>query len=169
VAEAWAKRQVGGLRPFSDTHAMLAFVADGRHSNAEELINALLTSSTRSPDLYEIIHGAALPVCSALMAFGERDYEAAAAALHELRHLAKRCGGSQAQCDLLQLTLLESALRSGHTTMARSLVAERIASRPHSVFNRHLMARVRGGLTYPPRLTSLVRDATPMAKRQRRA
>ena len=144
VAEAWAKRQVGGLRPFTDTHAMLAFVAAGRRSNAEELINALLTSSTRLPDLYEIIYGAALPVCNALMAFGERDYEAATAALHDLRHLAKRCGGSQAQCDLLHLTLLESALRSGHTPMARSLVAERIASRPHSVFNRHLMTRVSG-------------------------
>jgi len=144
VADAWARRQIGGLRPFSDTHAMLAFVAVGRRSNAEDLINALLSSSTRSPDLYEIIYGAALPVCSALMAFGERDYEAATAALHDLRHLAKHCGGSQAQCDLVHLTLLESALRSGHTLMARSLVAERIAARPHSVFNWNLMARVSG-------------------------
>jgi hypothetical protein len=142
VAEAWTHRQVGGLRPFSDTHAMLAFVGSGRRASAEELIGELLTSSRRSPDLYEIIHGAALPVCSALMAFGERDYEAAAAALHDLRHLAKRCGGSQAQCDLLHLTLLESALRCGRMPMAHSLVAERIASRPRSVFNRHLMARV---------------------------
>ena len=63
-------------------------------------------------------------------------------ALHDLRHLAKRCGGSQAQCDLLHLTLLESALRSGHTPMARSLVAERIASRPHSVFNQWVLAHV---------------------------
>ena len=115
VVRAWAQRQVGGLRPFSDAHAMLAFVAAGCRSNAEELINTLLTSSTRSPDLYEIVHGAALPVCSALMAFGEHDYEAATAALHDLRHLAKRCGGSQAQCDLLHLTLLESALRCGRT------------------------------------------------------
>jgi len=144
VAEAWAQRQAGGLRPFSDTHAMLAFVAVDQRSSAKELINDLLTSSRRSPDLYEIIYGAALPVCSALMAFGERDYEAATTALHALRHLARRCGGSQAQCDLLHLTLLESALRSGHAPMAQSLVAERIASRPHSVFNRHLMTRVAG-------------------------
>jgi hypothetical protein len=54
----------------------------------------------------------------------------------------RRCGGGQAQCDLLHLTLVESALRSGHTAMARSLVAGRIALRPHSVFSRHLMARV---------------------------
>ena len=55
-----------------------------------------------------------------------------------------RCGGSQAQCDLVHLTLVESALRSGHTPMARSLVAERIESRPRSAFNRYLMARVGG-------------------------
>jgi hypothetical protein len=150
VAEAWAQRQGDGLRPFNDTHAMLAFVAAGCRSSAEELIAALRTSAARLPDLHEIIHGAALPVCTALMAFGERDYETAAATLHDLRHLAQRCGGSRAQCDLLHLTLLESALRSGHTPMARSLVAERIASRPHSVFNRHLMARV-GGIASPSR------------------
>jgi predicted HD phosphohydrolase len=92
------------------------------------------------------------------MAFGQRDYEGAAATLHDLRHLAKRCGGSQAQCDLLHLTLLESALRCGHTSMARSLVAERIASRPHSVFNRHLMARV-GGIASPSRRAGRLHQA----------
>jgi tetratricopeptide (TPR) repeat protein len=144
VAEGWTQRQVDGLRPFNDTHAMLAFVAAERRSNAERLIDELRSSAVRSPDLHDIIHGAAVPVCEALMAFGSRDYEAAAATLLDLRHLAKRCGGSGAQCDLLHLTLVESALRSGHTSMARSLVAERIASRPHSVFNQHLMARARG-------------------------
>jgi len=148
VADGWAQRQVDGLRPFNDTHAMLAFVAAERRSSAEGLIDALRTSAARTPDLHEIIHGAALPVCTALKAFGEGDYEAATATLHDLRHLAKRCGGSQAQCDLLHLTLLESALRSGYTPMARSLVAERIESRPRSVFNRHLMARVGGAPTF---------------------
>lgn len=144
VAEGWAWGQVGGLRPFNDTHAMLAFVAAERRSSADALIEALRASAARSRDLDEIIHGAALPVCNALMAFGARDYEAATATLHDLRHLAKRCGGSQAQCDLLHLTLLESALRSGHTLMARSLVAERIASRPRSAFNQRLLTRVGG-------------------------
>ena len=159
VAAGWTQRHVDGLRPFNDTHAMLAFVAAERRSSAKGLMDALRSSAARSPDLHEIIHGAALPVCEALMAFGARDYEAAAATLHELRHLTKRCGGSRAQCDLLHLTLLESALRSGHTSMAGSLVAERIASRPHSVFNRHLMARV--GSAAPP-----IHRATPkFAKR----
>jgi hypothetical protein len=144
VADGWAQRQVDGLRPFNDTHAMLAYVAAERRSSAEELIDALRTSAARTPDLHEIIHGAALPVCTALRAFGDCDYEAATATLHDLRRLAKRCGGSQAQCDLVHLTLLESALRSGHTPMARSLVAERIESRPRSAFNRHLIARVGG-------------------------
>jgi len=142
LAEAWARNRVGGLRPFSDTHAMLAFVAAGCRSDAEQLVGTLLACSRQSPDLQEVIRNAALPVCNALMAFGSRDYETAASTLHDLRHLARRCGGSQAQCDLLHLTLLESALRSGHASMARSLVAERIASRPHSIYNRHLMARV---------------------------
>src|SRR6185436_15550236 len=90
VAEGWAQLQMGGLRPFNDAHAMLAFVAAEYRSNAEELMHALRVSAARSPDLHEVIHNSALPVCAALKAFGERDYEAAAATLHDLRHLAKR-------------------------------------------------------------------------------
>jgi hypothetical protein len=41
------------------------------------------------------------------------------------RHLAQHCGGSRAQCDLVQQTLLE----------------ERIAARPHSEMNQRLIRR----------------------------
>ena len=161
VAEGWARREIGGLRPFEDTHAMLAFVAANRFSSADALLDALRASAARSSDLREIIYGAALPVCAALMAFGKCDYEAAVAILHQQRHLAKRCGGSQAQCDLLHLTLLESALRCQHTPMARALVAERIALRPQSVFNQHLLDRICGE---PLRICGIGDDSAALAE-----
>jgi hypothetical protein len=142
VADGWAQLHAGGLRPFTDAHAMLAFVAAGRRADADELIGSLRASAAVSHDLVEVVEGAALPVCAALQAFAANDYRTATAILNDVRHLAKRCGGSQAQCDLLHLTLLESALRGGQRRMGHQLVAERIATRPLSPFNQRLLARV---------------------------
>ncbi|MEU9844060.1 hypothetical protein AB0C69_33155, partial [Actinomadura sp. NPDC048032] len=44
-------------------------------------------------------------------------------------------GGSHAQRDAVQKTLLEAALRSGRLDLARVLVSERISIRPASPFN----------------------------------
>jgi tetratricopeptide (TPR) repeat protein len=144
LAEAWAAQCAASLRPFNDTHAMLAFVADSRRDEAAALVERLRAGAACTHDLDPIVQDAALPVCEALQAFGARDYHRAAAILDGVRHLAQRCGGSLAQCDLLHLTLLESALRSGQRAMARALAEERIAARPHSRYNRQLLQRVAG-------------------------
>jgi len=89
-----------------------------------------------------VIHRAALPVCEALIQFGAGHYAAATSGLLQSRHLVQRCGGSRAQCDLLHLTLLEAARRSGQQALAQSLVTERLALRPRSRLNRRLQSRV---------------------------
>jgi tetratricopeptide (TPR) repeat protein len=142
AAEGWAAQPLGGLRPFNDTHAMLAYVGAGRPGLARRLMHELRACAARSHDLDEVIYQAALPVCDALMRFGAGDYAAAAAGIVRYRHLAERCGGSRAQCDLLHLTLLEAALRSGEVDLARALAAERLALRPRSRFNRWVQAHV---------------------------
>jgi tetratricopeptide (TPR) repeat protein len=142
LADGWAAQPLAGLRPFIDTHAMLAYVGAGRPGLALWLVNELRTCALRSRDLDEVIYQAALPVCDALMRFGAGDYAAAAADIVRYRHLTERCGGSRAQCDLLHLTLLEAAARSGQVELARSLVAERKALRPRSRFNQWVKAHV---------------------------
>jgi len=47
---------------------------------------------------------------------------------------SRQFGGSHAQRDVFQRTLLEAALRSGRYDLARSLVAERLALRPTSTY-----------------------------------
>ena len=51
-------------------------------------------------------------------------------------------GGSIAQRDLIEWTLLEAAIRSGEEKIAQSLVNERLSSRPDS----HVNARFLGGI-----------------------
>ncbi|HEY0537504.1 MAG TPA: hypothetical protein VGD53_04005 [Actinoallomurus sp.] len=76
-----------------------------------------------------------LPVCRALVAFGRGDHAATVGLLAPIRHHVNEFGGSHAQRDVVQKTLLEASLRSGHLDLARVLVSERINDRPSSPFN----------------------------------
>ena len=66
-----------------------------------------------------------------------------------MRHQAHRCGGSHAQRDLIDLTLVEAAMRSGDPALARGLAAERAVLRPRSALAQRLVSRAqalqRGG------------------------
>ena len=63
----------------------------------------------------------AAPLCEALLAFANRDYAACVIWLKRVRHIAHRCGGSLAQCDVIHLTLTEAALRAQQARLARAL------------------------------------------------
>ena len=57
-----------------------------------------------------------------------------------------RFGGSHAQRDALQRTLLESAIRDGQLRLARALTAERLGVRETSVYGWTQRARALRGL-----------------------
>jgi hypothetical protein len=82
------------------------------------------------------------PLCKALLAFAYGDYSSCVELLVRVRHIAHRCGGSLAQCDLVHLTATEAALRARNGNVARALVAERTAQRPTSRFNQQLQQRL---------------------------
>ena len=66
------------------------------------------------------------PVVEALAAFGQGDYEAAANGLADVRELLVSLGGSNAQRDVFEETLVEAHLRAGHTEAALELLRERL-------------------------------------------
>lgn len=144
LADRWERVALGGLRPFIDTHAMLAFAAAGRRASARRLMDAMRDYARQSPELDDIVGSSALPVCEAMWAFGAGDYAQAADRLEAIRHLAQRCGGSLAQCDLLALTLFEACRRNGRIRRARALAAERLVRRPASRFDQQLHAMLAG-------------------------
>jgi hypothetical protein len=57
-----------------------------------------------------------------------------------VRGIANRFGGSHAQRDVLDLTLIEAALRAGQQDLAKALAAERTTAKPDSPLAR-LFAR----------------------------
>ena len=63
-------------------------------------------------------------------------------ALYPVRRLAQRLGGSHAQRDLLDQTLLAAAARGNRDGLGRALLNERRMSKPTTPLTRHWLERL---------------------------
>jgi tetratricopeptide (TPR) repeat protein len=112
LADRWEMQSLAGARPFYVVHAMMAFAAAGRAAAAARVFEALPHTDTSDTSLSLPENALAPPFCEALLAFARSDYAACVEWLIHVRHIAHRCGGSLAQCDLIHLTFTEAALRA---------------------------------------------------------
>ena len=139
LADAWAAKDPTPWYVFNDLHAIMAFVGAGRQAQAEQRVQELerdLRQSDPGDANHRMTAGAGLAAARALAAWGRGDDDAAVAALAPVRHHLSVFGGSHAQRDACQRTLLAAALRGGHGTLARQLLDERLAAKPGSPWNR---------------------------------
>jgi tetratricopeptide (TPR) repeat protein len=127
LASRWEMQTLADARSFYIVHAMMAFAGAERGAAAARLIEALRARDQGETFSLSPEDAIALPLCEALLAFAGNDYSACVGWLVRVRHIARRCGGSLAQCDLIHLTLTEAALRARKAHIARTLVAERTA------------------------------------------
>ncbi|HYE44280.1 MAG TPA: tetratricopeptide repeat protein [Caulobacter sp.] len=118
-----------GQYAFDDAHAMMAFVGAGRQAEADELIAAQHAALSGPGDNAMFVREVGLPVVQALAAFGKGDYRTAVDLLRGVRSGSARFGGSHAQRDLIDLTLIESARRGGDRSLEAALQAERANAR----------------------------------------
>jgi hypothetical protein len=75
-----------------------------------------------------------LPVCRSLAHFGAGQYDQAVDELLPIRTRIHEFGGSHAQRDAVQRTLLEAAIRARRTDLASALVSERLSVREGSTY-----------------------------------
>lgn len=144
LADRWQTQELTGVRPFYAVHAMMAFAAAGRTVAAQRIFSALPHVETSGTSWSYPEEALLLPLCKALIAFAHSDYANCVELLTRVRHIAYRCGGSLAQCDLIHLTFTEAAFRARKANLARALVAERTAQKPVSQLNRVLQRRLAG-------------------------
>jgi tetratricopeptide (TPR) repeat protein len=139
LADAWAAKDPTPWHVFNDLHAIMAFVGAGRQAQAEQRV-AQLERYLREGDPghanHRMVAGAGLAAARALAAWGRGDDDAVVAALAPVRQHLSVFGGSHAQRDAYQRTLLCAALRGGHGTLARQLLEERLAAKSGSRWNR---------------------------------
>ena len=143
LANHWQTKALAGARPFYVVHAMMAFAAAGRTAAAGQLLETFLHNQATDAALSVLEEALVAPFCEALLAFVGQDYVACVGWLTRVHHIAHRCGGSLAQCDLIHLTFTEAALRAHKDHLARALVAERATQKPASRVNQLLQRRLR--------------------------
>jgi tetratricopeptide (TPR) repeat protein len=150
IAERWAAGHVAGQYAFNDLHAMMAFVGADRVQQQRALLEALEAAVHRDVDNAVFTREAGLPASLAVQEFGQGDYARAVDLLRSIRSGVHRFGGSHAQRDLIDLTLIEAASRSGDRPLAAALAAERLALKPRSPLAQRLAARSRVAHRFDP-------------------
>jgi hypothetical protein len=143
LADAWAGRAVAEpWYVFNDLHVVMAFAGANRRDDGHAVIDRLTQYIDRAHGTNaNMTAEVGLPACRAIVAFSEGRYDDVVAELTPIRAVLHRFGGSHAQRDALQRTLLEAALRSGRHDWARALTAERLSAREASVYGWMQRAR----------------------------
>jgi tetratricopeptide (TPR) repeat protein len=130
VGDRWQAAGQPGLYAFNDFHMMMAFSATGRAGAQAGVLEAQAAAMGRDDDNAQFTAAVGSVAARAVQAFGQGEYGTCVQLLRRIRSTAQRFGGSHAQRDVLDLTLLEAARRAGMGALAAGLQVERIALRP---------------------------------------
>jgi tetratricopeptide (TPR) repeat protein len=144
VADVWRSRAKDehGFYAFNDAHATMALCAAGAVAEARDWVERLdaVVSENRGANR-PMTADVGLPLAKALIAFADGEYRGAIGHALPVRDRAHAFGGSHAQRDVITLTLIEAALRSGNRRLARHLIAERTVQKPESAWGWRLLRR----------------------------
>jgi hypothetical protein len=132
VAEAWAPTAAAGNYAFNDAHAMMAFVNAGREKEQQAVLDAQRAAMESDSDNAEYTREVGHAATRAIQAFGQGRYAECVELLRPIRHSAHRFGGSHAQRDLIDQTLIEASRRAGSEALSIALINERVALRPRT-------------------------------------
>ncbi len=133
LAEHVAERLDDHVLAFTDTHAMMALGAAGRHEDGARLLASLEAfAETPGNSCALTMRPMTIPVSRAILAFAQGDYGQAADLLLARRPDYIRVGASHAQRDIFHQFLIEAAIRAGRLPLARALLSERSLLKPRS-------------------------------------
>lgn len=141
LAQSWEALAEHAYYAFNDVHAVMSFVGADRFDLAQRTIAALERKAIGSDTNAMMSRDVGLPLAQALLAFGMGRYADVVNLIAPMRTIAHRFGGSHAQRDLVHLTMVEAAMRSGNARLSRALAAERTQLKPASPFNWQLTGR----------------------------
>ncbi|MDH3694937.1 MAG: tetratricopeptide repeat protein [Gammaproteobacteria bacterium] len=135
LADEWLKKvpQENGYYAFNDLHALMALLNARRDQEAQQLLQDMEVTAQSDVGINSMMsREVGLPAARAFAAFAHGKYAEVVDDLMHVRTRANRFGGSHAQRDVLNQTLIEAAIRSKQHGLAHNLVNERLAWKPHS-------------------------------------
>jgi hypothetical protein len=172
LARAWERLLAPGFYPFNDMHAIMAFVGVGDLARADQVVAALervVAEGDRATTGWQMTSSVGLPVCRSLAHFGRGRYQQVLDDLLPVRTRVHEFGGSHAQRDAVERTLLEAAIRAGQTALALALVSERLAVRECNTYAWSQRARLLGAAADQPGAAAAAARAGDLAAQIRTA
>jgi hypothetical protein len=135
-----------GYYAFNDVHAVMAMLGAGEVARAETWVARCAERAMAADDARRSNHGMSrevgLPLMRGLLAFARGQADAAADALYAMRAQAHRFGGSHAQRDVIDQTLLAAAAAGSCYGLGRALINERCMAKPATPLTLHWRARL---------------------------
>jgi hypothetical protein len=147
LLQGWAlDDDSAGHYAFNDVHAVLAMVCAGEVAHAESWLARCAERALQPQDAARSNHLMArevgLPLMRGLLALARGDADGAADLIYPVRASAARLGGSHAQRDLIDQTLLAAAAQGGRRSLGRALINERTMAKPVTPLTRHWIDRL---------------------------
>jgi tetratricopeptide (TPR) repeat protein len=131
VASQWMAHVDDHVLAFNDLHCAFAAARSPDPGDAKRLRRSLNDyERLGAGDNRQVTAEVGRRLIDGALAFGAGDYLRAIEAIQPVRYEAVRIGGSHAQRDIVNLTLIAAAERSGQWRLAQALLAERVAFRP---------------------------------------
>jgi hypothetical protein len=130
-----------GYYAFNDVHAVLAMLGAGEIHRAEAWVARCAERALGAEDARRSNHLMArevgLPLMRGLLAFSRGDADGAVDLIYPVRGVAQRFGGSHAQRDLIDQTLLAASAAGTRMAVGRALLNERTMAKPVTPLTRH--------------------------------
>jgi tetratricopeptide (TPR) repeat protein len=139
LAAVWEGHADGKCLVFTDIHAAMAELRSGQEARVEQRLAAMRETAAGDAEAARLYRRVGIPIVEALSAFHRGAYEETIALLLRTRFDLWQIGGSHAQRDVVDWTLIEAAVRAGQRDVALSLAHERVGTRPRSAPNRRFL------------------------------
>jgi tetratricopeptide (TPR) repeat protein len=131
LSRQWLTHVDDHVLVFNDLHIALAVSRAGDSDGVARLRRSLDDyARTGAGDNRDITVDVGRRLIDGALAFAEGDFAGTVEAILPVRYKVIRIGGSHAQRDIVTQTLIAAAQRSGQASLARALLAERLAIRP---------------------------------------
>jgi len=139
LAAGWdMSDHAAGTYPFNDLHALLALIGRGDIAGAEDWARRVATRADRAGGSNRAVaRDVGAPLMRGMLAFARRRFDEAIETLYPVRARVGRFGGSHAQRDLLDQTLLKAAARASSKSVGRALLNERLQAKPATPLSEH--------------------------------
>ena len=144
LVDAWRlDEDAAGHYAFNDAHALLALIGAGECARAEAWLRATRERAEAAGGTNRAMaREVGVPLMQGLLAFADGRWNEAVETLGAVRGVAHRFGGSHAQRDLIDQTLLAASARSGSRAAGRALLAARAALKGGTPLTAHWAERL---------------------------